>query len=228
MVILAFLFYIILTLVLISLVLRTLKIQVEITEFKYRRKSTKDIITRKKQTRKKSIFLIKIRFYILKKIPIIVFEIDENKLKQIEQKRIVQKAEKRAKKVMNKMQKEIIKNYTQTKNTKVMIDIITIAKELKLKFKKFNLKIGIGVEDMATTIILVPIISTIVAILLRNVNLKENKYEVRPIYNLKNSVNEINIFLNCTIEMHIVYLINVINKMKKRKNIENLYRYSYE
>ena len=82
--ILAFLFYVILILLLISLIFASSKIQIDIVDLRYAKASQINFLKKKPQTVKKIKFLIKIRVYIFEKIPIISVRIDEQKLKKLE------------------------------------------------------------------------------------------------------------------------------------------------
>ena len=139
---------------------------------------------------------------------------------------------------MDKLQIEFIQNFIKTRDAKAILNILTIVKELEMKFKKVDLKINIGLEDVILTSLLVPIISTIVALLLKETKIepKENKYEVNPIYNLQNFGKVINISLKCIIEAKMIHIINIMYIIKNQRKVNNnvrtsnrrSYDYSYE
>ena len=115
---------------------------------------------------------------------------------------------------------------------KKSINIIEIIKILKLKVEKLQLYLAFGTDILMLTIYLVPIISSILGILLRNANPNKTRYKVIPMYNFGNSIK---FNLNCIIKVKIVHIIYVIYILfKKRRNHNErtsnrrAYDYSYE
>ena len=182
----AFLLYVILAILMLSILFMTIKVQLIIEKFEYKRKSQKNILNNKKETSKQTRFLIKLRICLFYKIPIAVIKIDDEKLKRLERKKSFEKMEKKLKKSLSKMQEDFINKFSKNKNAKAIMNIITVAKELKMQFKNINLKINIGFENVITTSILVPIISTIISFILHDMKIKKGKaeYKIMPIYNL--------------------------------------------
>lgn len=117
-------------------------------------------------------------------------------------------------------------------------------KKISIVLEKLDLNINVGLEDCVITSYLVGIIAIVISNILPHVlakKLKEAeiseryKYEIVPIYQNKN-LYKIN--LNCIITakmVHIIYIIFLIKKEKKRRSDKNErtsnrkpYEYSYE
>lgn len=133
------------------------------------------------------------------------------------------------------------------KVAKIFLDNKKIRDEFKkicIALEKLELNINVGLEDCVITSYLVGIIAIIISNILPHVlakKLKEAeiseryKYEIVPIYKNKN-LYKIN--LNCIITakmVHIIYIIFLIKKEKKRRSDKNErtsnrkpYEYSYE
>ena len=230
----AFLLYIILALLIISIIFATIKFQLIIEEFKYKRITQTELFTNKKQTDKQLKFLIKLRICIFSKIPVATIKVNEEKLKELEKRKNFEKIQKILKEQIDKLQAKLIKNLSKTKDAKALLNIITIAKELKLQFKKIDLKINIGLENVIATSMLIPIISTIIAFALRSLEVKpgENQYKIMPKYNLQNDGTQINILLKCIIEVKMIHIINIMyiikNQRKVKKHVRTSNRRSYD
>ena len=216
----------------------TIKVQLIIEKFEYKRKSQKNILNNKKETSKQTSFLIKLRICLFYKIPIVAIKIDDEKLKRLERKKSFEKMEKKLKKSLSKMQEDFINKFNKNKNAKAIMNIITVAKEFKMQFKNINLKINIGLENVIATSILVPIIATVISFILHDMEIKKekNEYKITPIYNLQNLGSKINISLKCIIEVKMIHIINVIYIMKNQRKVSDhvrtsnrrAYDYSYE
>lgn len=133
------------------------------------------------------------------------------------------------------------------KVAKIFLDNKKIRDEFKkicIALEKLELNINVGLEDCVITSYLVGIIAIVISTILPHVvakKLKEAeineryKYEIVPIYKNKN-LYKIN--LNCIITakmVHIIYIIFLIKKEKKRRSDKNErtsnrkpYEYSYE
>lgn len=117
-------------------------------------------------------------------------------------------------------------------------------KKISIVLEKLDLNINVGLEDCVITSYLVGIIAIVISNILPHVvakKLKEEeiseryKYEIVPIYENKNLYK---ISLNCIITakmVHIIYIIFLIKKEKKRRSDKNErtsnrkpYEYSYE
>lgn len=117
-------------------------------------------------------------------------------------------------------------------------------KKISIVLEKLDLNINVGLEDCIITSYLVGIIAVVISNILPHVVAKKlkkaeiserYKYEIVPIYENKN-LYKIN--LNCIITakmVHIIYIIFLIKKEKKRRSDKNErtsnrkpYEYSYE
>ena len=115
---------------------------------------------------------------------------------------------------------------------------LVAVKELNIGIKKIKLYVDIGTENASLTSILVPALSTIIAIILhKKVKKFENqKFQIQPIYSNQNLVNiDISGIFDIKIS-HIINIIYIFNKEKKKGVKENnertsnrrSYGYSYE
>ena len=234
----AFLFYMILVLVLFSFVLVLSKIQIEIQKFEYKRKTYKNNLSNKKEIKTNNDFLIKFKLCIFKKIPITFLRINNKKLDKLKEKKMFINIGKSLKNTMDKMQLQFIDKLIKNQSQKTILDVLSITKELKLRFKKLDLKVNVGLSDVIVTSFLIPTITTIISFFFRNTNfdLKNSKYTINPIYNLGDYGSEINIFLKCIIEVKMIHIINIMYIIKKQRKVSNYvrpsnrraYDYSYE
>ncbi len=101
-------------------------------------------------------------------------------------------------------------------------------KKLDIVVKNINLQINIGTENARITSILVPIISTVIAIALRK-KMKDDgkqKFNVYPIYQNQNLVN---LYLSGIFEIKISHIINIMYKIikKQRKGVKKYERTSH-
>ena len=234
----AFLFYIFIALIIINLLIITSKIEIGIDNFKYLRKNKKDFFSNKINIQRKKIILVNIKLYLLGKIPVLSIKVDEDKLKRLEKMKVVKSFEKRIKKRMNKLETEFFKNFNKNINSRIVEDVIEFTNKLKCKLKNIQLKVNLGFENVILTSISIPIVTTIISLLLRNIefNVNNNHYEVCPIYNLEDSRSEINICLKCIIELKMIHIISIMYIIKKQRRVKEngrtsnrrSYDYSYE
>lgn len=162
-----------------------------------------------------------LKWYIFTKIPIIKIKLNKNNIKKF--------------KLKEKFIDFDIKIWEERK--KFDKDFFKIIRKLKFYIKQLNLKIDIGTENAALTSIIVPIISSVIALFLRNkIRTNEEQYfMIQPIY--KNQ-NYLNIELSGIFEMKMNHIINIIYLLiKKDKKGEDKYErtsnrrsydYSYE
>lgn len=162
-----------------------------------------------------------LKWYIFSKIPIIKIKLNKNNIKKF--------------KLKEKFIDFDIKIWEERK--KFDKDFFKIIRKLKFYIKQLNLKIDIGTENAALTSIIVPIISSVIALFLRNkIRTNEEEYfMIQPIY--KNQ-NYLNIELSGIFEMKMNHIINIIYLLiKKDKKGEDKYErtsnrrsydYSYE
>ena len=122
-------------------------------------------------------------------------------------------------------------------NQKLDKNLLEAIKQLNVSIQKINLRIEIGTENASLTSILVPAISTILAIILqKKIKKFENQiFMVHPIYQNQNLVN---LYLSGIFEIKMSHIINslyILTKKEKRgvKKYERTshrrsYDYSYE
>ena len=188
------------------------KIQLQILKFNYSSANKQHINPKYK---------LVLAWYILGRLPIIKINVDKTKFSKLKVKE----------KFLN-MEMDFIQGKKQI--DKNVLDII---KKLKFSIKKLDLKIDIGTENVALTSLIVPIISTIVALYLREKIKSKNEqfFTIQPIYQ---NQNYLNIKLSGIFELKTNHIINVIyllsrkNKkgVKKYERTSNRrsYDYSYE
>lgn len=83
-------------------------------------------------------------------------------------------------------------NIDFTKRTNIVFkDLINNAKKLNIKIQDLYLKIELGTENAALTSVIVPIVSTFIAIFLKNKvkEFEEQSFLITPIYNNTNILN---------------------------------------
>lgn len=143
---------------------------------------------------------VSLKIYILKKI----------KIAEINLKKIDFKDEK----VKNKIQKQLGKN-------NLNLDTIKLLKNINYIVEKLKLIINVGTEDSAITAISVGIIYTVISIFLNKKvkDLREIKYEIKPIYNNKNMLD---IKLDSIISLKFENIINIIRLLRKGSEEKNV------
>ena len=184
-----FLFIVLIFLILITLFI-TSKIRVEVEEFKFISKMPK---------KQKLDYKLVIKFCILGKIPIIKIILNKEKINKIKNKAIFKNIE--------------IKEIEKDLNSK---DLSKIIKESNIDIKKIKLNIEFGTENASLTAILVPIISTLIAFVIR---LKIKKYRnqnfnIKPLFLNQNLVN---IEFSGIFEIKMIHIINIIYILNKKK-----------
>lgn len=122
-------------------------------------------------------------------------------------------------------------------NRKLDKKILKAIKKLNLSIKNINLYIDIGTENASLTSVIVPAISTVLAIILRKKvkNFEDQIFIINPIYQNQNLVN---LSVSGIFEIKISHIINIIyilNKKEKkgvkeyeRTSHRRSYGYSYE
>lgn len=160
----------------------------------------------------KPYYRVLVRMYILKKVKLLEIDLTKVKLKRINM---------NFKNVQNKILKN--KNKFDAKSIKLL-------KNLKIKIKNINLNTSLGLENAATTAILVGIISSGVAILLEPFLEKRSKvyFDIQPIYQNKNMLN---ISFEGIFTLKMIHIINtykvLIKKRRGDKNVRTSNRRSY-
>ena len=204
--------FIIIAIILFAIIIFFSKINIQIINFKFNSQTNKHI---------NEDYQFIVRLYFLGKIPVIKTKITKQKLEEI-------KLRERFKKI----------NFENLKNNiKIDNDLKKSIKRLNVEIKRLNLKINLGTENSAITSIIVPAISTVIAIILKNKmkEFEDQSFVVNPIYQNQNLIN---IELSSIFEIKIGNIINIIyNLAKKEKKGVNKYErtsnrrsydYSYE
>ena len=196
----------------ILLIFITSKIRFEIKRFEYS-------LVKKEHVNPK--YKIQLSWFVFGKLPVIKIDIDKTKLDKL------------------KMKEKIISVETEIIQGKKKIDknILNVIKKIKIYVKKLELKIDIGTENAALTSMIIPALSSILAIFLRKkIKSKEEQFFiVTPIY--KNQ-NYLNIELSGIFEIKMNHIINIIHLLlrKNKKGVRKYertsnrrpYDYSYE
>ena len=193
----------------------TSKIKIEVNNLK--------IDTRYKKYINKN-YEINIIYKIFNLIPILNLKINNRKVKNALSNPTVQE------KIQSEKNKIIESRLKIDKNT------IEAIKKINLSIRKFKLKIIIGTEDSALTAIIIPLLSTIIAIFLENkvqeLN-NENYFRISPVYYNQNLIK---IDFSGIFELKMIHIINTICILRKRKKGDKdgptsnrrSYDYSYE
>jgi len=124
-------------------------------------------------------------------------------------------------KIKKKRINELIQNLDIVKDKNIFeIKIIDGLKRLNINLEKLDLKVYLGTEDAAITAILVGIISSGLAIILRNKtqNLNNVRFETIPIYQDKNYFK---IYLNGIFITNMIHIIYIIYILIKKGRVEN-------
>ena len=170
------------------------KIRIQIEKFKYSS-------VNKRHINKDYKAIIKI--YILEKIPILKINITKTKLERL-------KIKEKIRKINFKLIEE---------NPKLDKKVWEAMKEVHTNIKKLDLKIELGTENASLTSIIVGILSTIIAITIRDKmkNQEKQKFIVKPIYNNQNLIN-IEFTVIFEIKMtHIINIIYILNRKEKEE-----------
>ncbi len=154
------------------------------------------------------------KIIILNKIPILKFNLNNEKLVLERNKRINKKGLKEESFLKNKIKKEILKHFSD------------------IQVNKLNLKIKIGTENAFFTSMIIPIISSIISIILMKkiTNVEKQKYVVEPIY-LNQNILEI--LISGIFEIKMIHIISIIYILKQKeegvkKNERTSNRRSYD
>ena len=180
---------IIIMLFIIITIISTIHIQINNLEFSNIRKL--------KNNKYKIVFSM----IILKKVKWLLIKIDKRKLQ-----RIINKIH---------LEKINIKKLEREFNIK---DIKELSK-IEPKIRNLNMDATLGLDDVILTSYLIPIISTIFAIIMPYVvqrkDVKNIKYNLKPLYNMKNVYD---IKLDICIEIKVMDILNVFYNIYKSKN----------
>ncbi|MBR3002360.1 MAG: hypothetical protein IKF38_02180 [Clostridia bacterium] len=198
---------------LIIILLVTSKIRIEIENLKILSK-TEDILElliKKSNKQKNNLinpnylndkYTIKIKLQILSKLPIIWTNINKNKIQKMEKNEKIKRINENLK---NTPKNISFKQFKQATN-KINIDI-----------KKFYLETEIGTENTILTTMIVPIISSFLAIIFTKKKVKQEnqKYQIKPIYN---SGNVLNIEFSGVVEIKIKDVLKFLSEILKSSN----------
>ena len=176
------------------------KIQIKIENFKFTSETIRHINTDYK-------FVIKL--YILSKIPILKISITKKFLEKL-----------KLKEKMKTFEMDLIEN-----KLKVDKNFFKAMKKLDVNIKHLNLRIDLGTENASFTSLLIPILSTIISMLLRNriKDYKNQHYIVNPIFTNQNLIN---IELSSIFEIKMIHIIDSIYVLNKKEGVEKYERTS--
>ena len=173
------------------------KIRIEVINFKFSSQWKRHI---------NKDYKVIIKLCILSKIPILKINITKTKLEKLKIKEKIKDIDLKIIENRNKFDKDLIR-------------------AINLDIDKINLNIELGTENASLTSIVVPAISTILAILLRQ---KIEKFEnqifiVKPIYMNQNLIN---IVLSGIFEIKMIHIINIIYILNKKEGVKRYERTS--
>ncbi len=108
-------------------------------------------------------------------------------------------------------------------------------KKIEITIKKIDLDVELGTENASFTSLLIPVFSTILAMIFRKKisNHEKQKFKITPIYRDKNIIN---IAISGIFEIKMIHIINIIYILNKKKGVNKherasnrgSYDYSYE
>ena len=197
-------------LILIIVLLVFSRIRIEVINFKFSSQTKRHI---------NKDYKVIIKLCILKKIPILKVNITKTKLEKMKIKEKIKNIDFKIIQNKNKFDKNAIK----------------AIKKSNININKINLNLEIGTENATLTSVIVPTISTILAILLsRKIeNPKNQLFIIQPVYINQNLIN---IVFSGIFEMKMIHIINIIYILNRKKGVNKhertsnrrSYAYSYE
>ena len=208
--------FILFILLIITLSIVTSRIEIKLMPFIINSKKAKCVDEQSK-------VIVKLKLF--GKIPIIKFIITKRKLKKL------QKSFK-----MNEKIEEIEKNIIQNKD-KIDVRLLAVIKEIgrSITIERLELGMELGTQNAFLTSMIVAILSSIVAIGVSKMKVKEDDvwYEIEPIYTNQNFVK---IAISGIFKIKMVHIINIIYVLNKKGGMKNnertsnrrSYDYSYE
>ena len=190
------LFFIVIFIIFIVIIIWNSKLQVKIYNL--------DISTIRKEKIKKD-FDIRLGILIFNKIEIFNISIKKLENKSINLGTVLEKA----------------KNFEEKRNKQISFkEFIKSLKNFKFEIQEADLKLELGTEDAAITAIIIGVVSSILGIIL-----KEQKFQIIPIYEDKNILN---IKLNCIFRINLIhYIYKNIMKGRDKNERKPSYRRSY-
>ncbi len=204
--------FILVGIIFIGIILIFSKIRIQIINFKFNSQSQRHVNKE---------YNILVKLCILGHIPILKINITKTKLERMKIKE----------KIKNIDFKFLEKNPSFDK------DILKELKKLDVAIKNINLHIDLGTENASLTSIIVPAVSTVIAIILRQ---KVKKFEnqifiINPVYQNENLVN---LCISGIFEIKMSHIINIFYNLSKkdkkgvkeyeRASHRRSYDYSYE
>ena len=197
-------------LILIIVLLVFSRIRIEVINFKFSSQTKRHI---------NKDYKVIIKLCILKKIPILKVNITKTKLEKMKIKEKIKNIDFKIIQNKNKFDKNAIK----------------AIKKSNININKINLNLEIGTENATLTSVIVPAISTILAILLsRKIeNPKNQLFIIQPVYINQNLIN---IVFSGIFEMKMIHIINIIYILNRKKGVNKhertsnrrSYEYGYE
>ena len=197
-------------LILIIVLLVFSRIRIEVINFKFSSQTKRHI---------NKDYKVIIKLCILKKIPILKVNITKTKLEKMKIKEKIKNIDFKIIQNKNKFDKNAIK----------------AIKKSNININKINLNLEIGTENATLTSVIVPAISTILAILLSRKleNPKNQLFIIQPVYINQNLIN---IVFSGIFEMKMIHIINIIYILNRKKGVNKhertsnrrSYDYSYE
>ena len=197
-------------LILIIVLLVFSRIRIEVINFKFSSQTKRHI---------NKDYKVIIKLCILKKIPILKVNITKTKLEKMKIKEKIKNIDFKIIQNKNKFDKNAVK----------------AIKKSNININKINLNLEIGTENATLTSVIVPAISTILAILLsRKIeNPKNQLFIIQPVYINQNLIN---IVFSGIFEMKMIHIINIIYILNRKKGVNKhertsnrrSYDYSYE
>ena len=174
------------------------KIQLKIENFKFTSENIRHINTD---------YRFSIKLYIFSKIPILKISINKKVLEKLKEK-------------MKTFEMELLEN-----KLKIDKSFIKAMKQLDIVIKKLNLKIDLGTENASFTSILIPIISTMISMLLRDKikDYKNQHFIINPIFTNQNLIN---LELSSIIEIKMIHIIDSIYVLNKKEGVNKYERTS--
>lgn len=204
--------FVMITIIALIVILIFSKIRIQVVNFRFSSQTQRHI---------NKDYKIIIKLYALGFIPILKINITKAKLEKIKLKEKI---------------KNIDLSYLE-KNPSFHKEIWKAIKKLNISVKNINLHVDLGTENASLTSVLVPVISTVIAIVLRKKvrNFENQIFMIQPIYQNQNLVN---LSVSGIFEIktsHIINIIYMLNK-KERKGVKEYertshrrpYDYSYE
>lgn len=206
-----FLFYIISIIFILFILFITSIIEIDFLKFNY-------------ETKKKIKVDLKIKVYILKKIPIFSIRLTNKRIRKIENTSTFKEIESILKNQISEIEKEIITSREKI-DKEIVNKLINILKKIKIKIKKIKLNVEIGTQNIILTSFLVPIISTIVSFFVKQNSkyLEEIDYKILPKYKIREDFFKTQISLETKLEIktiEVLILIKQIRQLQRKPKIK--------